>query len=76
MIFFLINEKFTSLHRNSRIELRRTFRPSAVREKGVLPAPLNCNSHRSFFLLITSPRYLKIFGRCYSIDDRDSHCGT
>ena len=31
----------TSLHRNSLIDDRRTFRPSADREYGVSPDPLN-----------------------------------
>jgi hypothetical protein len=33
-----------SEHRNSRIELRSTARPSPMREYGVRPAPLSCNS--------------------------------
>ena len=35
-----------SLQRNSLTEERKTARPSAVREYGVLPAPLSCNSRR------------------------------
>ncbi|KAG0731053.1 hypothetical protein G6F63_015994 [Rhizopus arrhizus] len=33
-----------SLHKNSRIDERRTARPSAPREYGVGPAPFNCSS--------------------------------
>ena len=33
-----------SLHRNSRMELRSTARPSPMREYGVSPAPLSCTS--------------------------------
>src|SRR5687768_819841 len=34
-----------SLHKNSRMDERRTARPSASQEYGVLPAPFNCSSH-------------------------------
>jgi hypothetical protein len=37
---------------------RRTLRPSAVREKGVFPAPLNCTSHRSPAAFTISPTYM------------------
>ena len=35
-----------SEHRNSRIDERNTARPSPMREYGVSPAPLSCNSMR------------------------------
>ena len=36
-----------SLARNSRTLERSTLRPSAVREKGVRPAPFSCTSQRT-----------------------------
>jgi hypothetical protein len=53
------NHALTSLHKNSRILDLRTFRPSALLEYGVLPAPLSCISHLSPSRFKTSPRYLK-----------------
>mmetsp|Transcript_13105 Transcript_13105/g.30909 ORF Transcript_13105/g.30909 Transcript_13105/m.30909 type:complete len:208 (-) Transcript_13105:414-1037(-) len=47
-----------SEQRNSRIDERSTLRPSAVREKGVSPAPLSCSSHRSPSPLTSSPIYI------------------
>jgi len=51
-----IQWQLTSLQRNSRMLERSTFRPSAEREYGVLPAPFNWTSHLSFLLFTTSPR--------------------
>ena len=45
-----------SLPMNSRMEDLMTALPSAMREYGVLPAPLSCNSHFWPFLPSTSPR--------------------
>ena len=47
-----------SLHRNSRTEERSTARPSAVREYGVMPAPLSCSSQRSPAAFTVSPRVI------------------
>lgn len=41
---------------NSRMEDLMTALPSAMREYGVFPAPLSCNSHFWPFLPSTSPR--------------------
>ena len=49
----------TSEQRNSLILERRTFLPSADREYGVSPAPLNWSSHLSPFLFTISPKYLE-----------------
>uniref|UniRef100_A0A0A9H4G1 Uncharacterized protein n=1 Tax=Arundo donax TaxID=35708 RepID=A0A0A9H4G1_ARUDO len=49
-----------SLHKNSRMLLRRTARPSANRLYGVFPLPLSCNSHLSPRELTTSPRVIAL----------------
>mmetsp|Transcript_25905 Transcript_25905/g.60459 ORF Transcript_25905/g.60459 Transcript_25905/m.60459 type:complete len:217 (-) Transcript_25905:87-737(-) len=41
--------------RNSRTDERRTARPSPPREKGVVPPPLSCSSHRAPADVSTSP---------------------
>lgn len=46
----------TSEHRNSLIEERRTFLPSANLENGVFPDPFSCSSHLSPPAHTTSPR--------------------
>jgi hypothetical protein len=51
-------QALTSLHKNSRILDLKTFRPSAVLENGVFPAPLSCISHLSQLWFKTSPKYL------------------